>query len=525
MGVVGEAVDESRAALEVEHREVRLGDPREVERGEAQGQRLRVVRAEGLVHDRPVLGLAHDEAIRPRLALDVDLLLDHLERPPVSIKLVLTALDPLDEEVHDIRHHVGERPRDVVVLPHRHARQARQAGAAAEPIAEVETHLVGDPGHAGREVRVARHQRSARRRAVGADRPIVGARGLDGEADHLTHLRDLLCELEAVAAPPRARREHHRVAARVAGVQAGGELGAELSRHLRPEQLALPVGRQAVGQKLRHRQGVGRSERLEPLAQDLKLRRQGAIGSGRVHARAVRVQPGADPRLELGGLGLGDAAQPQRPDEAIGDQARGPGDLRQPAGADAAVEVDLPEAILSVAEALAEPQVEVGLGADVRHAPAVARDLDRPLDAGHPQIARGSRQRPPEELVPEAGRRAPREPPERGARERGPLCHRGNVHAPTLGNNRDCRIRGEYRYESDNVDWGGWGLVVEVVRQPALGVELLQVRLHHERGGRAELRRDVVPGGVEKARTRALAGGRAPRAAFARDPGGGRCTR
>ena len=50
------------------------------------------------------------------------------------------------------------------------------------------------------------------------------------------------------------------------------------------------------------------------------------------------------------------------------------------------------------------------------------------------------------------------------------------------------------------------GLVAKAVRQPALGLELLEVGLHHDRRRPPELRRDVVPGGVEEPGAGALAG-------------------
>src|SRR3954453_6913895 len=83
---------------------------------------------------------------------------------------------------------------------------------------------------------------------------------------------------------------------------------------------------------------------------------------------------------------------------------------------------------------MAEPQVELRGGADVRNPPSVAGDLDRRLDAADPQVTGRPRQRTAKELVPEARRRASREPPERRARERGAFCDSPEVHPPTLGN-------------------------------------------------------------------------------------------
>ena len=102
------------------------------------------------------------------------------------------------------------------------------------------------------------------------------------------------------------------------------------------------------------------------------------------------------------GLALGDAAQSERPEESVGDQSRGAGDLRQPPRADPPVEVHLPEAILPVAEALAEPEVGGGLRADRRHPPAVADDLDAPLETADLDLPGGTGKGASEEVPPDS---------------------------------------------------------------------------------------------------------------------------
>jgi hypothetical protein len=83
----------------------------------------------------------------------------------------------------------------------------------------------------------------------------------------------------------------HRVPERVAGIEANGELGAELSRHLGAQQLALPVGGQSEGEQLERGQHVGGPPGLEVEPQDLELGGQGAQGpDGRVDPRAQRVE-------------------------------------------------------------------------------------------------------------------------------------------------------------------------------------------------------------------------------------------
>ena len=253
-------------------------------------------------------------------------------------------------------------------------------------------------------------------RARSGDGPVVRAGGLDREPDRIANARDLLGEAQAVALPRLAWGEDHRVAAWIARVQARRQLGAQLAGHLGSQELAFPVGREPEGQELGQGERVGRGERLEAHAQELELgweagdRRPPALTPG-----AERVELRAQFRLERLGLALGGAAQPQGSHEAVGPQPGATGDLGQPSGPDPPVEVELPEAVLSVAEALAEPQVVPGLGVDVGNSPAVAADLDRALEPLQPQAPVGPRKRPAKELIPEPGRGGPRQRRERRA--------------------------------------------------------------------------------------------------------------
>ena len=79
-------------------------------------------------------------------ALHRDLLVDDLKRSPLPLKEVAIALDPLDEEVLDIGHHVGEGPADIVVLTHVVPGQARQRGAAYKSLTNAKPDLIPDPG-------------------------------------------------------------------------------------------------------------------------------------------------------------------------------------------------------------------------------------------------------------------------------------------------------------------------------------------------------------------------------------------
>ena len=200
----------------------------------------------------------------------------------------------------------------------------------------------------------------AGRRARPGDGPVVRSARLDSEADRLPDAGDLLGQAEAVARPCVARSQDHRVAARVPGssraassVPSSRAISARSSSRSqlveRPKARALPAQR------------IGRREGLEPDSQQLELRRQRTVGCGRVHPGAEGLERRPQLRFERLGLALGGAPEAQGPHEAIGLEPRLPAISDSRPDADPPVEVDLPEAILAVAEALAEPEVVPGL--------------------------------------------------------------------------------------------------------------------------------------------------------------------
>ena len=178
----------------------------------------------------------------------------------------------------------------------------------------------------------------------------------------------------------RARRRDHgflgddRVVGRVAGVEPGGQLGAELAHHVGAQQLPLPVGREAEGEQLAEAEDVDRAPGLELEAQQLHLegQRLGARGGG-VDARAEALEQGAQLGVERRRLALGGAPDPQRPHQPVDRQALLAGHLGDPARDDAAVEVHLPEPVLAVAEALGEPEVVAALPASMWGTPQRSR--------------------------------------------------------------------------------------------------------------------------------------------------------
>ena len=106
-----------------------------------------------------------------------------------------------------------------------------------------------------------------------------------------------------------------------------------------------------------------------------------------VDARGVGAQ-----RVAQAGIGslpfpLRGAMQAESALEAIDVERILAEDLGQPPGGHAAGQLHLPQAILGVAEALAEVRVQRVARADVGNAPAVADDLDRPAQARDAQLA------------------------------------------------------------------------------------------------------------------------------------------
>ena len=119
---------------------------------------------------------------------------------------------------------------------------------------------------------------------------------------------------------------------------------------------------------------------LEPQQLQLERQRAGARHRG-VTPRPYAVEVVAGAVAEPRDLRLGGPPQPERAHQYVGLERLLAGELRHPAGREAAVELELPEPVLAVAEAVAEAEVDGRLRRDPRYAEAVAGDLDRRLQA------------------------------------------------------------------------------------------------------------------------------------------------
>jgi hypothetical protein len=101
----------------------------------------------------------------------------------------------------------------------------------------------------------------------------------------------------------------------------------------------------------------------------------------------VRVEQVALPRVELLLLAAGDAVQAERAHEPVDLHAVLPGELGHATGGRAAVELELPEAVLRDREALPEREVGARLGDDPRDAQAVAANANLVLDSFDREVA------------------------------------------------------------------------------------------------------------------------------------------
>ena len=210
-------------------------------------------------------------------------------------------------------------------------------------------------------MRVAGQQRTAGRRPRWAHRPVVRAARRGGQADLVANSADLLCEPQPIPVEPVTWMEHDRVALRIGRVDLGRSFLAELAHEVGPQQLPLPVGRQPEREQLASGEHVHRTPGLEFEAKQLELSRRGRGAAGRlVEAGAVRIEERSQVGVQLRLLPQGHAAETQGSHQAVNRQSRAPRDFGDPAGADAALHLDLPEAVLPMAEALAEPEVGGG---------------------------------------------------------------------------------------------------------------------------------------------------------------------
>ncbi len=293
--------------------------------------------------------------------------------------------------------------------------------------------LVRDPGHAGRQVRIAGEQRAAGRGARSGDT----AQLLDPLAS--TAMPIVLRTRAICSASPSASPVHASSGVRTTGLPAG-YLGSRRTVSSVPNSRLISARRSSRSQLVdrpndksfaRVSASAG-TNRSKPDPQELELGRKRPIGRGGVDSFTEDVEIGSQLGFQGTRLPLGRPPQTQRAHESVGLEPRRTRDFGQPPSADSPIEVDLPQAVLSVAEALGKPQVVLGPGVDMRDSPAIAGDLDLAHRPAHAPASRCPRKRPAEELVPQPSGGGSRQSRDRRSENAESLCGFNRPHGRQL---------------------------------------------------------------------------------------------
>ena len=340
----------------------------------------RVGRArQGVGYDGPVDGLPHVEAEIVRVAHAHDLGADGQRFRPVGrdVPAGIARHEPFDVEVLNVRGQVREAPGDPVVPAQDDPGDARQRRADGAEPGTLEMGEIPDRRRAQVQMRIVREERLAGGRPRAAEDPAVGAvrRGTGRRQRR-----------RAGGLDRRLRPDAGKVGqddGRVSGI-GREEFEEPVGRHAgqldqaQAEQFPSPVPGEVPGHHLSPREGVPRRPRLRPMAEDQELRRQRAVAGveKRVDAGRVGIEDAPGPPVELGVGALRRPVDPERAQKPVGGPGRGAEDLRQASGADAAVDLHLPQPVLGVDEPEAVHHVLDVLRVDVRHGVAVADDAD-----------------------------------------------------------------------------------------------------------------------------------------------------
>jgi hypothetical protein len=324
-----------------------------------------------------------------------DLLAADLEgaRPLWRQVAVAGAIDEaLDVEVLHVGHHVGDAPGDTIVAPDHDAGQARNRGAddvarRCAHMGEIPDRRIGD-----QQMRVVGQQWLAAGAACTRDDPVVrcrrSGRQCRSEGRHAL-------PVEVAVERSELWRRTARAILGIVQQQPVDLLGREAGSQPGPHDLLLDVGRETPGHDHQPGERVGWLPRGRAQAECDELRRQCAAMAGEegVHTRGIALERGAAFGIEPGNRGLGSAIEADGAHLPIDDQCAISGQLGETAGADAALQLELPEPVLRMRKAQAEGSVAVVVGGDVRHAVGVTHDGDGPFETGHADVTVEPRQR------------------------------------------------------------------------------------------------------------------------------------
>ena len=321
-------------------------------------------------------------------AADADDLLSDLGRLPRAVDLVargVVGVEALDVDVLHVGESVGDAPGAMLVVADDDAGHAGQGEAGNVVIAAAEVIGVPDGREDGRQVGVVGQLRPAAGGARPADNPVVAAQALAHErrADRAVgnRLAERAQQPFGQAAADGRVGDGRQIVRAVDRRQVGGALRPQLVEKPGAQQFRLPVARQPPGQHRAPGAGGQGIPRLGAKGQQAELGRQRLGGDEGIDAGAI----GGDDRGRRGvaqvGLGAGGARPAQIAGELVEGDAQWAGHLGQSAQSQPPVEIHLEEAILRLDVALGEEEVVVVGGVDVGHAPLVANDLHRGVQA------------------------------------------------------------------------------------------------------------------------------------------------
>jgi len=178
------------------------------------------------------------------------------------------------------------------------------------------------------------------------------------------------------------------------GIVQGGSPGYGGRNSLAFCQLVTPVAREVPRHHQQPADGVRGLPRLRLDPENLELDRQDrALGEEGVDAGRVSLEVRRRLAIELRGDALGESREAERAHELVGLEGALAEEFAQPSLRHAPLEFHLPEAILRVHVAHREPAIALALRIDVRHAFAVAQDLDARHDPLRAHFAFDARQR------------------------------------------------------------------------------------------------------------------------------------
>ena len=334
---------------------------------------------DGGLDDRAVARLADVDHHGLGGSADVDLLAMDRERLPRAEMLGGGAVlvQALDVEVLHVARDVRDAPRVVRGRAQQDAGRERERHAARLVSRSAEVHLDPRAGLDREQVRVVREQ---------------GLPGGGARPGHDPVVRTLALRAgEVVEQTPaeRARRDMRQVG-RERGQERAHGVGSQPLADRGAEELLVPVAGEPprqVHERRRPRAGIVGGDARGHVQQRV-------LDRGRRHLRDPRRASLAEPRVHRlrdvvpsGGERRARAVEADRPREPVVLERPVGEDLGQAAARGAEQQVELEQAFAGRDEALREPQIVERRGADVRHAPAVAEDLDRLGETRRGQLA------------------------------------------------------------------------------------------------------------------------------------------